>query len=89
MDISENREQIELYDPELLVLPEEYDDCIVGIVEGFNIPSTVAYDLTMIIDKLMQDDMSYEDAWEHYSYNIRGTYMGMTTPVFITRSENL
>lgn len=29
-----SRELVEQYDPELLVMPEEYDDCIVGIVEG-------------------------------------------------------
>ena len=34
-----------------------------------------------------RDDMTYEDAHEHFSYNIIGSWMGEYTPVFIYTNQ--
>jgi len=31
--------------------------------------------------------MSEEDAWDYYSYNMLGAYVGESTPVFLERME--
>ena len=83
------RDAIASFDPDLKIYPE-FDDCIVGIAEGFNVATSVVYDLPAIINQLVDtSDMSYEDAWEHYTYNIRGGYIGEDTPIFITKTEDL
>jgi len=62
-----------------------YDDCIIGIVEKFNDPPIYCYDKKKIIEKIMlSDGMSFEEAFEHFSYNIIGAWVGKTTPCFLT-----
>lgn len=58
-----------------------FDDCIVGLgsVSGRNI---LIYDQEKIIDKL-QDDMSYDDAIEYFSFNIDQAHLGDGTPVIM------
>lgn len=71
-----------------LMFADGFDDCVLGIVEGFNTSGAVVYDLTKVIEKLAKD-MSYEDAWEHYQYNIKGSWVGDSTPMYIIRAEDL
>jgi len=40
------------------------------------------YDTNKII-KILMADMPYEDAVEHFDFNIAGAYVGANTPVFI------
>jgi len=43
----------------------------------------VVYSIEKILEILQKDDMSQEDALEHFYYNIEGAYVGEYTPVFI------
>lgn len=44
----------------------------------------VVYDIDAIISILMErDEMTEEDALEHFSYNIQGSYVGAGTPIYI------
>lgn len=61
-----------------------YDDCIVGIVEQFGRPPILCYDRALVIRKLMQNDMSHEEAEEFFEYNQIGAYVGDSTPCFLT-----
>ena len=63
------------------LIADGFDDAVIGIVYGAN-PKTV-YSVKKIIDILMQEEMSYEDAVEHFEYNISGSYVGEKTPVFV------
>jgi len=61
-----------------------FNKCIVGIVERINL-TCICYDTLKIIEALMEDtEMSYDDAWEYYEYNIQDAYMGIHSPVFLT-----
>lgn len=69
---------------EKMILMDGYNDCIVGFVEQFGRPSIVCYDKSLIIQRLMSDGMSQEDAEEYFEYNQIGAYVGEFTPCFLT-----
>ncbi len=61
-----------------------FEDCFVGIVERFGMEPICCYDKTKIVSKLMEvEKMSFEEAFEHFEYNIIGAWMGEGTPCFI------
>jgi hypothetical protein len=75
-------EQIGEAYPEALKM-DGFDDCILGICTRFGQEPLIAYDYRKVINKLMEDGMSYEDAVEFHEYNQLGAWVGERTPVFI------
>jgi len=67
--------------------PDGFEDCLVGLAEGFGGDETLVYDKLKIIDKLAES-MSYEEAIEYFEYNIIGAYVGTKTPLYITLVTN-
>lgn len=66
---------------EQTVLLDGLDDAIVGVIIhkfGYKL----VYDYHKIIEKLMEDGMSVNDAHEYFTYNIENAYMGEFTPVY-------
>mgnify|MGYP003111242922 CR=1 FL=1 len=63
------------------LLADGLNDAVVGISYGVE-PKTV-YSVHKIIEILMEDGMEWEEAIEHFSYNISGAYVGEKTPIFI------
>lgn len=77
-------EEIAEINPKAL-LCDGFDDAIIGIAERINLGPVVAYSVEKIINIMMtRDEMSYEDAYEYFDYNIRGAWVGEYTPIFIT-----
>ena len=77
--------------PDLLFLePREiYDKAIVGVVERINL-TAFCYDTQEILDILNRDhDLTPEEALEHFEFNIRGSYVGEHSPVFLDRKVDL
>ncbi len=67
---------------ECLVMPE-YEEALIGI-SMCSVPKAV-YSTEAIIHVLMrQDNMSHEDAMEHFEFNIQGSYVGDKTPIYVT-----
>ena len=62
-----------------------FDDAIIGVVQRIGLQA-ICYDTHKVIEILMKD-MSEEDAWDYYSYNMLGAYVGESTPVFLERME--
>jgi hypothetical protein len=60
---------------------KHYDDCIIGIsYEG----NQLIYDSNKIMDVLMQkDEMTEDEALEFFEYNILGSYVGESTPIYV------
>ena len=58
-----------------------FDDCIVGLasVAGNNI---LVYDQDKILERLMQE-MEYDEALEHFSFNIDCAHLGPGTPAIM------
>ena len=66
-----------------------YDDCVVGVLERFNMEPIVLYDKAKVIHKLMDEGCDdYEDALEYYEYNQLGGWHGDKTPGFLVRWYN-
>jgi len=76
-----NREDL----PEhLLVLdPDYFDSAIIGVVSRINFEA-VCYSTDKVVELLMEkDNMEYEEALEHFDFNIIGSWVGEHTPVFL------
>ena len=76
--------------PDLMVLdPEYFDEAIIGLVQRINL-DVVCYDKDKVIELLcVKEGMTYEDAIEHFEFNIIGSWVGETTPVFLSKPEIL
>ena len=93
-------DQDERFDDLLLLEPRsEFDQCILGVAERFN-DRFVLYSRKCVIDQLVMDeepsvaaepDEDQQDpreaAYEHYSFNILGSFVGETTPGFLVDDE--
>lgn len=66
-----------------MMVMDGYDNCILGIAERCGSPNVLAYDVNKVIKQLVKDGMSEEEAWEWFSYNQAGAYVGEGTPIFI------
>tara|TARA_R110002050_G_scaffold34397_2_gene86788 strand:+ start:5660 stop:5911 length:252 start_codon:yes stop_codon:yes gene_type:complete len=77
------REDVSEINPEALMV-DGFDKAIIGMAERINLGPVVAYDVDKIINIMMErDGMDYTEAYEFYSYNIVGGWLGEYTPVFI------
>jgi hypothetical protein len=76
--------------PDLLVLdPEYFDEAIIGLVQRIGL-DVICYDKDKVIELLcVKEGMTYEDAIEHFEFNIIGSWVGDTTPVFLSKPEIL
>ena len=79
------REQISETYPDLLVIEQNYlDPAILGVVTRMGLEA-VCYDENKVIQLLMENDhMTEEEAIEYMEYNMKGAWVGETTPVFLT-----
>lgn len=78
-------DEISEINPEALIC-DGFDDAIIGLANRINLGPVVAYSVEKIIEIMMdRDGMSYEEAYEFYSYNIVGAWLGEGTPVFIEK----
>lgn len=66
-----------------MLFADGFDDCIIGITSN----NIVVYDTDKMISVLIKDGMSYEDAIDHWSFNIEGAYVGERTPIYMTVFE--
>jgi hypothetical protein len=65
---------------------DDLDEAIIGVTAGQAGQETlVVYDQALIIEKLIADGATEEEAWDHYGFNIQGAYVGPNTPVIIVR----
>jgi hypothetical protein len=84
-------EEINTYSNELeepLLLADGFDDCLIGLAEGFGGDMAIAYDKQKMLAKLVSDGMSYDEAVEYFDFNIAGAYVGKHTPIYIDTLTN-
>jgi hypothetical protein len=70
---------IDTFEDEELMFVDGFDDAIIGID---TVSYRVVYNKEIMIEVLIAEGMSYEDALEHFSYNIEGAYVGEKTPIY-------
>ena len=71
---------IEAYPDEAFVIADGFDDAIIGVDEEHG---RIVYDIDQVITILMSDNMSMDEAYDFYYYNIVGSYVVEKTPVFV------
>jgi hypothetical protein len=64
---------------ETFMFADGFDDAIIGLCEVTN---RVIYSTKKIIEILIEEGMEYEDALDHFGFNITGSYVGEMTPIF-------
>ena len=70
-----------------LMVMDGYDDCIVGVAWQFGKPMIV-YDRARIIQRLMAEGMTQEEAEEFHHYNQSGAWTGPGTPAFLDKPDD-
>lgn len=81
------REYLAESNPEALLV-DGHDNAIVGVGTSFEISARAVYSVPKIIENLMEDGMSEEEAWEYFGYNIEGAYCGSEMPIFLMPSSS-
>jgi hypothetical protein len=69
---------LEQYTDEELLIAVGFDSAIIGVDES-------SMRLIYSVEKCLQilcDDMTYEDAIEHFEFNVKGAYVGEKTPIW-------
>lgn len=65
------------------MLVDGFHAAIIGLDTSQDV-CRVVYDINKIISIMMDfDEMTLEDALEHFDYNIRGAYVGEGTPIYV------
>lgn len=72
---------LETYYEETFMIADGFDDAIIGVDDS--VPRLV-YSTDKCLQILVDvEGMDYMDAIEHFEYNVKGSYMGEKTPLFI------
>ena len=75
-------DQVDSMELEDVLVADGHDHAILGLVEvGDNV--VVAYSGSKIIEGLINQGMTDDEAVEYYEFNIKGAYMGPTTPIYV------
>jgi hypothetical protein len=64
---------------ETFMFADGFDDAIIGLCEVTN---RVIYSTKKILEILIEEGMEYDDALDHFGYNITGGYVGEMTLIF-------
>jgi len=77
-------------DPVAAMFADGHDDAIVGVVDGFGVPTRVLYDRGLVIKSLMKQlGCDYQEAVEFFDYNVAGAWVGDGTPMYCTLVKQL
>lgn len=71
-------EIIEQYYEEEFLRADGFDEAIIGVDEN---EMRLIYSVSKCLD-ILQKEMNLEDAMEHFSYNVSGSYVGDKTPIW-------
>jgi hypothetical protein len=73
----------EIYGDDLLFMDEaHFDEAILGVAERADGNHVVAYDTVRVL-RILEKDMTPDEAREYFDFNIGCAYVGEKTPVYI------
>jgi hypothetical protein len=71
---------LEYYEDEEILIADGFDDAVIGIEDT---SMRLIYSVTKCLEILMEvENMSLEDAIEHFEFNVSGSYVGEKTPIW-------
>ena len=62
-----------------MMFADGFDNALVG----FTTKGCAIYSVNIIIGILMQEGMTEEDSFDHFYFNIDGSYVGEYTPIYM------
>ena len=65
------------------IILDDFDDAIIGIVETMGSGPRILYSREKILEILMKDDMTEEEAIEYYDFNNLNLWVNEQNPVFL------
>lgn len=71
-------EILDAYSEDEFLIADGFDEAIIGIEES---SMRLIYSVSKCLEILMRD-MTEEDAIEHFSFNVVGSYVGEKTPIW-------
>lgn len=71
---------LETYPEDQFLKADGFDDAVIGMED---VSMRLVYSTIECIRILQAEGMSYEDALEHFYYNVRGSYVGEQTPIWV------
>lgn len=78
---------LDAYPEDGFLKADGFDGAILGVDTA---GGRLVYSVSKCIDILIEEQgMSYEDAVEHFDYNVSGSYVGEQTPIWVTDNFNL
>lgn len=85
-------ELVQEYADEEALYIDGFEDCLIGIADVWrdNTRRTVAvYDYTLMVQSLIDDEVTAEDAAEYIEFNISGAFVGPYQPIIVQRFRDL
>ena len=80
------------HDDEEILRADGLDEACMGWSDSWNGNERnirLVYDIAKVINILQErDGMTYEDAVEHYEFNIAGSYVGKKTPIYVNSLQD-
>jgi len=77
-----------LCDDETVLLADGFDEAFIGLGRGATLKERVAiYDYSKCIDILMKDGMTGEEAEEYFEFNVIGSVVNRSMPIFMERLD--
>lgn len=76
---------VELTGDEELLFADGFDAAIIGVDVVSN---RVVYSHGLMMEVLVLEGMTAEDAMEHLDFNVLGAYVGERTPIYIYESQH-
>ena len=71
---------IENYSEETFLIADGFDEAVIGFEAK---SGRLIYSSKTCLEILVEEGMSYDDALEHFEYNVTGSYVGEQTPIFM------
>ena len=76
------------FEDDQVLYADGFEEAFFGVVMKAGAPPVAGYAQDKCISLLMnRDGMDYEEAWEYFSFNVLGAYVGDHTPCFVRFSD--
>ena len=72
------QEIIEKYSDEEFLKADGFDDAIIGVEEN---EMRLIYSVSKCLE-ILKEDMTEIDAYEHFTFNVSGSFVGEKTPIW-------
>jgi len=71
---------LENFPDEEILIADGFDDAIIGV--DSMLEPRIIYSVVKCLDILVEEGMHIEEAMEHFTFNVTGSYVGEKTPIW-------